>query len=324
MPGTYHATNLTTGFSTAVLLCPMLVASLVISSCATTDLQSEPRILIHGQLREKSTGESLKVLTLNLAHGRGDGFHQLLQDTETTLENLNEIATLLDRVDPDVVSLQEADGPSFWSGNFDHVIYLAERGDFGRSVHGAHVDGLGLSYGTAVLSQLELRQPEAITFSSKDSPVPKGFIVSTIAWPGRNQVEVDVVSVHLDFTSELVRTKQATELIETLKRRNRPRILMGDFNTDWQHEDSSLRYIARELSLRPYEPDDKNLNTFLKLGARLDWILVSAEMQFLSYHVAPDVVSDHRGVVAELVIAPAASNSVQCGERPGSCFLQRD
>ncbi len=305
--------NLKRPFGTVALLCLLLASSLVLPSCATTKLHSEPMIHTHGQLCADMTGMSLRVMTLNLAHGRGNGFHQLFQDAETAIANLTRVSALLNRENPNLVSLQEADSRSFWSGNFDHVTFLAKRGSFGRSVRGTHVDALGLSYGTALMAKLDLEQPEAVTFPPALSPVPKGFVVSTIRWPGRNDLEVDVVSVHLDFTSESIRIKQATELVEKLKHRNRPLVVMGDFNTDWQEDDSALRYVARELSLSPYDPESTTLDTFPAFGERLDWILVSPGIRFESYRVIPDVVSDHRGVVAELVIQPASGSSKQRG-----------
>lgn len=311
MPDYRYLGNLNRPFKTVTLFCLLLLSIIVLPSCATTELHSRPAIHTHGDLLAVPTGASLKVLTLNLAHGRGNGFHQLFQNTATTIANLTSISVLLDRENPDVVSLQEADGPSFWSGSFDHVTFLADRGSFRRSVRGTHADALRLSYGTALMAKLDLRNPEAVTFSPTVSTVPKGFVVSTIRWPDRNDHDVDIVSVHLDFTSESVRIEQAAELVETLKRRNLLLIVMGDFNTDWQDHNSALRYIAQELSLRPYEPESTNLDTFPTFGERLDWILVSPEIHFQSYRVIPDVVSDHRGVVAELILEPATSVSNQ-------------
>ena len=238
-------------------------------------------------------------MTLNIAHGRGDSFHQLLQRTATTVTNLDGIAALLKDSGADVVALQEADGPSFWSGDFNHIDYLANNGSFSHSVQGMHVDGLGLSYGTALIANLDLVDPQAITFDPALSPVPKGFVVSTIRWPGNPDIAVDIVSVHLDFVSQATRKKQAMELIETLRDRKRPVIIMGDFNTEWQ-KNSTVQYISQELALSVHNPEGTGLETFPAFGERLDWILVSPGITFHSYQVVTDVVSDHRGVIAEL------------------------
>ena len=76
----------------------------------------------------------------------------------------------------------------------------------------------------------------------------------------------------------------------------------ADFNTRWDKEDSALHLIARELGLSPYKPEQTGLETFAPSGRRLDWILISPEFRFHSYKVINDSVSDHRAVVAELLL----------------------
>ena len=281
---------------------------LVLQACATTDLREVPDVQsVMGPAEQpippvEASGTSLKVMTLNLAHGRGDAFHQILQATDTTIGNLDAISVILNRVQPDVLAMQEADGSSFWSGNFDHVEYLAGQGPFSWSVKGQHVRGMGLTYGTALASSIALHDPQAVTFDPKLSLTPKGFVVSTISWPGQPDIKLDIVSVHLDFSSESVRRQQASELIAVMRDRGRPMVLMGDFNTDWSHDASTVQYIAAELGLSAYSPEAEGLETFAFLNKRLDWILVSAGLEYGSYSVISDVVSDHRGVVAELVL----------------------
>lgn len=286
-----------------------IVLSLVsLQACAVADLRTVPAVQTFGifdevQVQPVSTADSgLTVMTLNMAHGRGDGFHQLLQMTDTTLGNLDAIAVMLNREQPDVVALQEADGPSFWSGNFNHVAYLAERSPYSWAVNGRQVNGAGLAYGTALLSSFELQQPQAVTFDPSLAMIRKGFVVSTIDWPGKPGVKVDIVSVHLDFSSESTRRQQARELIAVMRDRGHPMIVMGDLNTDWQNEGSTVRLIAGELGLKAHSPDLQGLETFPLSGKRLDWILLSGGLEFGSYRVVSDVLSDHRGVVAKVVL----------------------
>jgi len=290
----------------------LLLSSFVLHGCATTRLDSTPAVQSYQIVSDQVSAPGderdgrLRIMTLNIAHGRGDSFHQLLQRSVTTVANLDVIASLLKDSGADVVALQEADGPSFWSGNFSHIDYLADNGSFSQSVHGAHVDGMGLSYGTALIANLDLKDPKAITFDPALSPVPKGFVVSTISWPGSPDVNVDIVSVHLDFASRAIRKKQAMELIETLRDRKRPVIIMGDFNAEWQ-KNSTVQYISQELALSAYNPEGSGLETFPGFGERLDWILVSRGISFRSYQVVQDTVSDHRGVIAELELDRVSS-----------------
>lgn len=242
-------------------------------------------------------------MTLNVAHGRGTSFHQMLQYSDVTLDNLDRIAMLLNETAPDIIALQEADGASFWSGKFDHVEYLASHSIFNHSVQASHVDAIGLSYGTALMSRLELSNPQAVTFDTSVSPVPKGFVVSTISWPGTEGVEVDVISVHLDFVSRSVRKKQIDELIATLHDRNNRVIVMGDLNSVWHKQGSAAQYLAEKLELVAFQPKNSELVTFPARGERLDWILVSPGLEFRSHEIVGAGISDHLGVVAELVLS---------------------
>ena len=285
----------------------LLLSGLILQGCATSNLDATPSVQFYSVIDspvsglDTGTDGRLRIMTLNMAHGRGDSFHQLLQGKATTRANLDAISALLKESGAAVVALQEADAPSFWSGNFNHIDYVASNGHFSQSVHGAHADGLGLSYGTALIARVDLGDPKAITFDPALSSIPKGFVVSTINWPGNSDIIVDVVSIHLDFASESTRKRQARELIETLRHRNRPVVIMGDFNAGWK-ENSTVQHISRELALSAYSPNGEGLETFPAFGERLDWILVSPGIAFHSYRVVPNTVSDHRGVIAELVL----------------------
>lgn len=243
----------------------------------------------------------LTVMTLNAAHGRADGIHQALLSEESIAENLDKIASLMKHASPDVVALQEADGPSLWSGQFDHVAYLAEAGGYEHAYRGEHVSGFSLSYGTAVLSRYGLESPASITFPANPPLFPKGFVVSEVVLPGIGPVTV--VSVHLDFARQSVRQRQVERLVEELAGRPRPLIVMGDFNCDWDDE-STLPMLAEQLGLRPFEPNDTS-TTFPKLGKRLDWIFVSDGIEFVDYQVGDRGLSDHQAVMARLRISDA-------------------
>ena len=249
----------------------------------------------------------LKVMTLNVAHGRKDGTHQLLQSTATIRAHLDDIARVLSRVSPDVAALQEADGPSFWSGNFDHVAYLAEESSFGYFVRGEHVSGMKLSYGTALVSGLPLENARSVTFAPSPPTPAKGFLVATVEWPlpSGQSSRVDIVAVHLDFSRQSARDSQVDEIVRALSPRRRPLIIMGDFNCSWTGEEPTLRTLAEKLGLRAFRPEQPSaqLVTFPARQRRLDWILISSELEFVSCEVLPDVLSDHRAVVSEITFA---------------------
>lgn len=241
-----------------------------------------------------STPDTLEVMTLNLAHGRANGFHQSLLRRPAILDNLDQIATVLEHKAPDVVACQEADGPSFWSGNFDHVAYLAHKAGFGWRVRGEHVTGPGLSYGTALMSRRALSEPGVHTFEHAAPTPPKGFSVSTVE-VGR--ADVDVVSVHLDFATEKIRHNQVRQLVDILERRDRPVVVMGDLNTE--ADGRAFRHLTEQLDLTTHRPGADDVATYGS-EKRIDWILTSPELEIVRHEVVDETLSDHRGVFAEL------------------------
>src|SRR4029079_1838708 len=83
---------------------------------------------------------AVRLLTLNVAHGRKLATHQALLSPETVRRNLEEIGALLRESRADIVALQEADRPSAWSGNFDHVELLPRLADHASCFRGVHND----------------------------------------------------------------------------------------------------------------------------------------------------------------------------------------
>ena len=78
---------------------------------------------------------------------------------------------------------------------------------------------------------------------------------------------------------------------------------MGDFNCQLQDSKKVLDILRDELALSAYELCSEDLQTYPFLNRRLDWILISSELEFHSYTALEDRVSDHLAVVSELVRA---------------------
>jgi endonuclease/exonuclease/phosphatase family metal-dependent hydrolase len=90
-----------------------------------------------------------------------------------------------------------------------------------------------------------------------------------------------------------------TVLAESLATRGRPLVLMGDLNTTGKTGRSAVKRLMAELLLEgPIDPS--RLPTFPshRPTRKLDWILVSPELELATYDVVPDLVSDHLAVEA--------------------------
>ena len=254
----------------------------------------------------------LRLLTLNVAHARREARHQALLAPPALRQNLATIAGVLRRERPDVVALQEADGPSAWSGGFDHVSTLAKLAGFDHAFRGEHnpfsLGRFDLSSGTALLSRLALSEPRSRAFLDNWRDT-KGFVAATVAPEGLGGTSVDVVSIHLDFLADRVRRRQVEQLVEAFRDRERPLVVMGDFNCEWSERRRSLDLLRRELRLRPAEASAHATFPSWRPMVRLDWILVSEELGFVGYDTLPDRLSDHLGVVAEIALRAPESRA---------------
>jgi len=251
---------------------------------------------------EVIVSDTLDLLTLNVAHGRGTALNQMLVSERQHRQNLNDIAAILLDSGAHVAALQEADAASLWSGEFDHVKYLAETSNYLFSIHGYHADAWPYTYGAALLSRFKMSHTASHRFSPSWPTATKGFVRATVLWRDSEHEEptaVALVSVHLDFSREDVREAQINEMIDDLQALETPLIILGDFNADWSRDDSPVRVLASALGLHVFRPATQELGTY-KGSERLDWILISEELSFVDYAVLPDIVSDHLAVLARI------------------------
>jgi endonuclease/exonuclease/phosphatase family metal-dependent hydrolase len=233
------------------------------------------------------------VLTLNIAHGRQLSAHQLFLPRERIRRNLDAISDYLTSAPADLIALQEVDSASAWNGNFNHLDYLATRTKCRCAVHGEHMRRLKLAYGTAILSQLLLSDPQSVSLRSSSVMPPKGFVVASFTWPGEPTCLVDVVSLHLDFASTRVRFRQINVLISELRKRGRPTLVMGDFNSTWDDTHSAVRRLVDQLDLQAYDPGSRGHGTFRYRDKRWDWILISRNLRFVDHDTVAEKLSDH-------------------------------
>lgn len=265
----------------------------------------------------------LSVLTLNMAHGRKDSLNQMLQKTSTTRNNLEEIATFLNDSEADLIALQEADAASRWSGKFNHVEFISQKSVYPCWIHARHASKYMYDFGTALLSRVAYTGSLLHTFEPSPPTTNKGFVMGQVSWnPGGQLAEpvtVSVVSVHLDFSRKKVREAQIEEMQSVLRNTATPMIILGDFNAGWSSDGSALREIVLNGKLKVYDPEATGLGTYKSGKKRLDWILISKDLEFVTYQVPQVVLSDHQPVQATLKLTSIPDkNSVNDLSDPAS------
>ena len=299
-------------FPIFIRLLPLII--LLLSSCSSTPKSVEERTQILPVVAvtqapiETQSKDSLTLMSINLAHGRQSSINQLLVSKSKTYENLDDVAAFLLKYDADLVALQEADSPSPWSGNFHHVEYLAQQADFPFYAHSDHARLWMGNYGTAILSRLPMTSAIGHAFPATPPTASKGFTLAQIEWPTDQGtvVLVDVISVHLDFSRKSARMQQLDELIAVLKTRKGPLIIMGDFNSEWLAEQYLADSYSDQSRLHVYNAASQDLSTYK--DKRLDWILLTRDLEFDSCRVATEVLSDHRAIIAVIRLKSAAGS----------------
>lgn len=295
---------------------PLIVISLLLllPSCSAT--QPELVTEMHADMEAPAyTTKTLKVMTLNLAHGRKEGINQLLLSKHRIRSNLDNIAFFLQQSQADIVALQEADAPSRWSGNFNHVALLADQADYSAYIHSPHASSWLFNYGTALLSRLPFTATLKHTFQPSPPTLNKGFTLGQVAWNPDNNADqsilLDIVSVHLDFSRKSVREQQTAELINIIAERSNPVIILGDFNSDWFADEKVLRQLTEKSGFHVYRPQARDLGTYPSSNRRLDWILISRELEFRNLTILPEILSDHFAVIAEIAVKESLDDEKQ-------------
>jgi len=251
----------------------------------------------------------LRLVTYNIAHGRGLRPIQGLQSKRSMLAHLRRIAALLVRLDADVVALQEIDQNSRWAGNFDHLEYLREQAGYAFALHGVTTRRTGLfnlCYGNAFLSRHPLEEGEAVPFGRR-TVGEKGFLFAETVIGGRR---VPLINLHLHYRSRAARLRQVGEVFRFLEIRHNtrapfwdvPPIVCGDFNTSGKASDAAAGLLAELEHFAVYTLHPENGRTFPSpLPARaLDFVLVPAGLEVTRCEVVRSWLSDHRPVLAEV------------------------
>lgn len=249
---------------------------------------------------EQGPQETLSVMTLNLAHGRALSRSQIGLPPKQFRHNLQDIAEFFDTQSPDIIALQEADGPSYWSGQFDHIHFLANEANLSTTIRGSHSYTRKLDYGTAILSNRDISPVASVQFEHYRPFPPKGFVHAS--FQTEQEQTIHVISVHIDPLRESIRRKQLQTLIASLESEEGFFVIMGDFNMEWS---STLSELCKELSIKAYQPEETTV-TFPKSQKRLDWILISEELDFADYTVHTQPLSDHYAVSAEIILPKSA------------------
>jgi endonuclease/exonuclease/phosphatase family metal-dependent hydrolase len=254
--------------------------------------------------------DTLRMMTLNVAHGSRNPLPAALLRRRTLARNLDAIAALVRRAEADVVALQEIDRACAFSKNVDHFEWIGDGARMPFQLHAPHGrrERFGMLHGHALLSRHPLGSAEDRRFGRRLCH-DKGFVLATITAPQLGGRAIDVVSVHLEPFAAGVRRSQILELAAALGARRertggRPLVVMGDMNTSYGDATRGVGLLAAEAGLATWRPSERTPTYAMSLPlVRFDWILTSPELRTVSQETLPERVSDHAAVIAEIALA---------------------
>ena len=254
----------------------------------------------------------LRIITYNIAHGRGLSLYQGITRPVRVRYNLLQIARLLRTYKADVAALQEVDFDSHWNGRFDLLEYLRDKGGFRYAYAGVTTQRAGkkpLNYGNGILSKKPLALCGNHPFGTAHLG-EKGFLYAQI---DLGAALLPLVNLHLDFRSRTRRLRQLGQVMRFMEnapsdadKRCLSPIVCGDFNVSLARRADAVRTLLQFLRKRgDYALFPERGRTFPSVmpARRLDFCFVPAPLQVLSCSVLPSRFSDHRPVVLELGIA---------------------
>lgn len=256
--------------------------------------------------------QRLRIVTYNIAHGRGLQPIQGLTSRRRIRSILLRIAKLIEKLNPDVVALQEIDQNSSWAGGFDQLEFLREFTGFPYAVFGINNRRTGLlklNYGNAILSRHPIAEWENITFGQKRMG-EKGFLFAELDVEGRR---VPLVNMHLHYRSRVQRIKQVAQVMGYLntKRALRhahwatPPILCGDLNNPSHNTADATASLFEYFSLHGnYSLHPQKARTFPSPLPRrmLDFVFLPPECVEVYCLVVRTLLSDHRPVMVEFTL----------------------
>jgi len=274
----------------------------------------------------------LRLVTFNIAHGRGLTPFQGLTSRRKIQANLLKIAHLLHELRPDFVALQEIDEHSRWAGNFDHLEFLQHHAHYPYAVFGITTrrEGLlNLRYGNALLSRHPIVESESVTFGQRRIG-EKGFLYAEFDVRGRH---VPLINLHLHYRSRIHRFWQLDRLITwlTLKQRVRgahwymPPVVCGDFNTPRTRADATASLLSHLRHLGEYTLHPQDGHTYPSPWPRrtLDFVFLPPICHRPHDEIVPAMLSDHRPVLVEFALAPSGTIPVAAAARSVGTEIRR-
>jgi endonuclease/exonuclease/phosphatase family metal-dependent hydrolase len=276
---------------------PMAIRSLVLAACATLlACAGGPR-----PAAGSAPADVVRVLVYNIHAGKD----------ASGADNLERVSRLVRELGVDVALLQEVDRGTRRSDGTDQPAELSRLSGL-NAVFGRTLDYQGGGYGIALLSRFPVRA-DTLVHLPVDPPQeraggshePRGAQIVSVVTPSG---PLHLLNTHLDASGSddyrLQEARQVVSLLDSLRGTGAPVLAGGDFNAPPGTE--VIRRVAasglRDGWLACGGAGDGLTYPAAAPVKRIDFLFLSPGVECRSAEIVGDEISDHRGVLFELVL----------------------
>jgi endonuclease/exonuclease/phosphatase family metal-dependent hydrolase len=214
--------------------------------------------------------------------------------------DLEAMAQLIESQGADILALQEVGRGWVVNGSVDMVVWLSWR--LGMPATFTPTSGLGWGHG--IFSRYPVIRHDKFALPTPGLPLGRGFAYHEI--DVGNEQSLLLINTHLDYspTDASIREMQTASILHFLEGNPMRRlILTGDLNSQQMEpvllslQAVGLRDLIGEAGLSPgfTFPADQP-------SRRIDYILASPDIGLRELTIPPDVISDHLGISATIVL----------------------
>ena len=214
--------------------------------------------------------------------------------------DLEAIAQLIERQQADIVSLQEVSRGWVVNGSVDMAAWLSWRLRMPTTFSSTS----GLDWGHALLTRYPVIRHDEFALPPPGLPLTRGFAYHEIdVGEGRPLLLINTHLHHLRSDTG-IREQQVASILHFLEGNSIERLLLtGDLNAQPMDtvlltlQAAGLRDLIDEAGLRPgytFPSDDPT--------QRIDYILASQDIGLRALEIAPEVISDHLGIGATILL----------------------
>jgi endonuclease/exonuclease/phosphatase family metal-dependent hydrolase len=284
------------------------------------------KLIERSSIREIITSidsDRLKVCSYNIAHCRGgkeDASNWSNETLNRRIQRINKIAEQIKRQNCDVVVLNEVDFESTWSHNIDQSIRIADIAGYPYILQQRNYDVkipfISYRFGNVIMSKYPISKASIVNNPpySIIKSVVSGNHNSVFCIISVKNINIGILAVHLDSRSEYTRVLFAEIISHKYSKHNIPIILVGDFNSTPSSYPNSIITAdglnAMDLILsngflhKIPSPPAIDYCTFSSERPHkiIDWILVSPNIDIISYKVINSDLSDHFMITANILL----------------------